>query len=354
MKKTTICLAVSAAFLFAGNSEITGVVGGAHPFNKSKFEDHMTYGLRMGAGIDSVILDQLEVGYDYSRADYERKQPYLKDKTTIHRIYLNGIKEFQVASKTKLYGLLGVGYEDFKNSNLPTEKDGAFGQYGLGVKQYLGESLAIRGEVRHAIKFDHPHRNYLFYTLGLAYSFGAKAQAIVVEDKQPIVETQTNTVKVVEEQPAQAAQVEEPQTAIVEQEQPKPAVVETIQEKEIQGTVVKKVVLTNQHLNFNTNSASISAQGEQALQQVAEDLKSYNNDSVKILVGGHTDSTGSEQYNLKLSQKRAQVIKDELVSRGVAEDKIVAKGYGEAKPIKSNKTAEGRAANRRAEVIFVQ
>lgn len=74
---------------------------------------------------------------------------------------------------------------------------------------------------------------------------------------------------------------------------------------------------------------------------------------LKILVVGHTDAVGSDETNKALSQKRADSVRDYLVSHGVPQDRITSEGHGEAEPIADNKTAEGRATNRRVEIIVL-
>ncbi|MBN9167944.1 MAG: OmpA family protein, partial [Myxococcales bacterium] len=70
-----------------------------------------------------------------------------------------------------------------------------------------------------------------------------------------------------------------------------------------------------------------------------------------ITLEGHTDSQGQRQYNMELGKKRADAVRDQLVSRGVAADRIKSVGVGPDRPIADNKTAEGRANNRRVEII---
>ncbi|THD10327.1 OmpA family protein [Metallibacterium scheffleri] len=84
------------------------------------------------------------------------------------------------------------------------------------------------------------------------------------------------------------------------------------------------------------------------LDQAADTLKRYPN--VEIKIDGYTDSIGSQAYNLKLSDRRAEFVKHYLVSHGVAESQIIGtKGYGKLDPVASNATAEGRSRNRRVE-----
>lgn len=70
----------------------------------------------------------------------------------------------------------------------------------------------------------------------------------------------------------------------------------------------------------------------------------------QLLVGGHTDWVGAERYNIGLSERRANAVRDYLVSKGIAADRLEVVGYGEAQPLESNATARGRAYNRRTEL----
>ena len=72
-----------------------------------------------------------------------------------------------------------------------------------------------------------------------------------------------------------------------------------------------------------------------------------------VIAVGYTDSIGTEQYNLGLSQRRANAVKEYLVSKGIAANRIYTEGKGEADPIASNATREGRAQNRRVEIEIV-
>jgi outer membrane protein OmpA-like peptidoglycan-associated protein len=86
------------------------------------------------------------------------------------------------------------------------------------------------------------------------------------------------------------------------------------------------------------------------LNDVAKALTEQDPDS-KMVVEGYTDSQGTDASNQELSQKRAQAVRDYLVSRGIAADRVTSEGFGPAKPIADNKSAEGRANNRRVEIV---
>ncbi len=104
-------------------------------------------------------------------------------------------------------------------------------------------------------------------------------------------------------------------------------------------------------ITFALNSADLNSQFYSALDGVAMVLKEY--DKTVIEVAGHTDSTGSDDYNMSLSQRRAQSVATYLGSRGVSGQRLLTVGGGEAYPIASNDTEQGRAANRRVELTIV-
>jgi len=98
-------------------------------------------------------------------------------------------------------------------------------------------------------------------------------------------------------------------------------------------------------VNFATDSAAIDPASAVVLDVAADQLRSRPN--VSVVVEGHTDSTGSDAYNQALSQRRADSVLKYLVRKGVPAQRLTARGFGEANPVASNDTAEGRAMNRR-------
>lgn len=103
---------------------------------------------------------------------------------------------------------------------------------------------------------------------------------------------------------------------------------------------------------FDTDSAVLKQTAFAELDAYAEFVEKVGDASVKVT--GHTDSVGNARYNQKLSERRANAVKDYLVSKGISADRITAEGAGEASPIASNDTDEGRAQNRRVVVEIVQ
>jgi outer membrane protein OmpA-like peptidoglycan-associated protein len=101
-------------------------------------------------------------------------------------------------------------------------------------------------------------------------------------------------------------------------------------------------------INFATGSAQIPADSDNYLNQVALALKAAPAGTV-LEVGGHTDNTGDSTSNMTLSQQRAEAVRAYLIQQGVNGDVLVAKGYGDTKPVASNDTEEGKFHNRRIE-----
>ncbi|RRQ45603.1 OmpA family protein [Chryseobacterium sp. SC28] len=103
------------------------------------------------------------------------------------------------------------------------------------------------------------------------------------------------------------------------------------------------------HINFDTDKATLRPEGRQA---VGEILKALNADKLlKISINGYTDDTGDENHNLELSKQRAETVKSELIKNGIEADRLSSAGFGENNPIADNHTDEGKAQNRRVELV---
>lgn len=113
------------------------------------------------------------------------------------------------------------------------------------------------------------------------------------------------------------------------------------------GCAIKTATIILHDINFETNKAILTAGAKKSLDDVVAGLKGQS--SMKLKIEGHTDSTGTPAHNLKLSKERAAAAKRYLVENGVDASRLETEGYGESKPIASNKTKAGRAENRRVE-----
>ena len=110
-----------------------------------------------------------------------------------------------------------------------------------------------------------------------------------------------------------------------------------------------EIILELSGVNFAFDSSALSPAAQSALDGVASRLQFHEVKRVEI--AGHTDSTGPEDYNQGLSERRAQSVADYLMKGGIAGSRMDVRGYGETQPVASNDTREGRAQNRRVQVI---
>ena len=117
--------------------------------------------------------------------------------------------------------------------------------------------------------------------------------------------------------------------------------------------ISKRRIKIKDKVYFKTNKAKIRKRSFKLLDEVAKILVD-NPQITKLRVEGHTDSRGPDRYNMKLSQRRAEAVRAYLVARGVEAARLEAKGYGETRPVASNKTRKGRAANRRTDFYILE
>lgn len=121
-------------------------------------------------------------------------------------------------------------------------------------------------------------------------------------------------------------------------------------EVQIENTGTEIVVTMPQDILFATDSAELRGDLQSDLRAIAANLQRYPDSTV--FVTGHTDSTGSDAHNQRLSERRADAVASVLITSGVSSRRIVARGAGETQPVASNETSVGRAQNRRVEITI--
>lgn len=115
--------------------------------------------------------------------------------------------------------------------------------------------------------------------------------------------------------------------------------------------IEKGLTLQLNEIHFNFGKATLTPDSDPELDKVVNLLS--NNPSLHAEISGHTDNEGPADYNLFLSQLRAQSVVDYLIKKGIHQDQLIAKGYGETKPLVSNDSYEGRVKNRRVELVVL-
>ncbi len=347
MKKLVLALVVASTLVFAGQgdykSELSLHVGGVKPEGNLDLENQLNLGLRFGVYVEDKFFDMVDVGFERaSSVDYENSS----QDTDINRFFVNLVKEYDLTKDTALYGLAGIGFENYRNPQFDNNDDG-FVQYGVGLKQWITDEFALKAEVRHGITFGGD--NNLFYSLGFVIPFGKR-----VSEEMPI-----------KSEPIVVAKKPKP---VVVKEEPKPVVVKAVPKDDDNDGVVNakdhclstpvgRVVdedgcmkVVTLRINFAFDKTEVSNSYSSILDETIDFMS--ENKNYKIVLQGHTDSRGTVTYNQALSEKRAFAVKKTLGALGVNENRISTVGYGESKPIVSNDTDEGRTENRRVDALF--
>ena len=336
MKKILLSSALCASMMFAANSEykyeITPLVGGVYTEGNIGLDrDYFDAGLALGFNLDDSMFDQVELGFLRSIEDVEYRDAAPQD-TGVTRVFTNLIKEYPMSDSLSFYGLVGAGLEFFDDASYDNNEDGLFGNYGLGIKYKVADSIALKADVRHLIETDHGDNN-LLYTVGLAIPFGEKAAPapVVVPEPEPVV------VPMVKEEPKDTDGDGVLDSADKCPDTPKGNIVDA------DGCSLK----VDLNINFKTDSAVIDTTYDSKIKKFADFMRAFP--AVKGKIEAHTDSVGSDAYNQKLSEKRAASAVKALEAQGIEATRLDSVGYGEMNPKASNETAEGRAMNRRVE-----
>jgi len=115
------------------------------------------------------------------------------------------------------------------------------------------------------------------------------------------------------------------------------------------NTTGGRLALREREIHFASGSADIPASAQPVLSAVVNTLK--QNASWRLIVEGHTDNVGTKAANQKLSEQRAQAVVGWLVDHGIERNRLTARGFGQARPVADNTSEEGRARNRRVELV---
>jgi OOP family OmpA-OmpF porin len=236
------------------------------------------------------------------------------------------------------FARLGIGWmENDTELNYVRENDSHF-MLGAGLEYGLGSGFALRAAYEMFDKDAH------LLTVSLLKRFGERQAPPPVKPEpapQPLV---------VEPAPQPAPVVKPPSDGdgdgIVDAQDACP---DSAPGEKVDAAGCKlQEVIQLKGVTFALNSAELVGDSDRLLNDVAATLRRYPEQRVEV--AGYTDSQGAEEYNRKLSERRANAVREYLLGQGVAAERLSARGYGEAQPIADNGTAEGRAVNRRVEL----
>jgi OOP family OmpA-OmpF porin len=390
MKKLLLIPALmlgSVAMATDYNYEITPLIGYNIAEGNIDLDDYATFGAELQYnGFDSIIKPELSIFY--SKADYNTNKLPSNADAEIWRFALNGVYEYDKIGSIIPLAKAGLGYESMKDGSYTGQTgntDSAFLDAGIGAKIPFNDMFALKLEAVYMMKYnDARYDNNLAVLAGLNIAFGQKAQkAAPVEvdgdddndgvlnslDKCPTTPAGTkvnaegcfidgdddndgilNSADACAATPA--GKTVDSTGCEVDGDDDNDGVLNSMDKCPTTpaGEAVNAdgcPASVNLHINFENNSYKVDAASDVNIQKFADFLNTYSNYNAKIV--GYTDSKGSDKYNQKLSEKRANVVKDILIEKGVPANRIIAEGMGELNPIADNSTAEGKAQNRRIE-----
>ena len=179
---------------------------------------------------------------------------------------------------------------------------------------------------------------------------GSEADRLRLQARTREADQATQRADVAQQQAMSAEQRAAQQQAAARSAQERVGVLEAqLRELEAQQTE-RGLLVTLGDVLFAFDKAELSAQAAPRLDKLAGFLTQFP--ERQMLIEGYTDSVGNEAYNLSLSERRAQAVRDALVERGVGSARITARGYGKAHPVADNSSPDGRAMNRRVEIVI--
>jgi OOP family OmpA-OmpF porin len=273
-----------------GAITLTPTVGGYVFEGNQDIENTMTFGVSLGYYLDEHWATEAVFNYIDTKLDSSTYS--VKRDTNVYLYHADVLYHFMPAKKFVPYIAAGVGGITIDTERAGDDRDFAF-NYGGGVKYFIEENVAFRGDVRHIVSSGETNNN-LQYTIGLTFAFGGE------KTKKMPVEV-PRVVKAPEKAPEKAAVVT-----------PEP----------------KVIVLTLEDVHFDFDKSTLTPQARTILKRNIRLLK--DNPDARIIIAGYTSASGTDDYNQKLSERRAKVVKDYLVTEGVVSpERLSTIGYGE-------------------------
>jgi OmpA-OmpF porin, OOP family len=242
-------------------------------------------------------------------------------------------------------GCTGLPVGTFCTRGIYTGSSGTNGMLnlGLGIGKAINDRFTFRGEVGYrydmddeSVKFQEDFSDFTA-SVGLAIALGAAPSAPAPEPTPEPAPT-----------PAPAVDDDGDRDGVKNMDDKCPDS-QAGQAVGPDGCPVK-VAIDLRGVNFEFDKDRLLPESIAILDKAVEVLKAYPD--IRVEVGGHTDSIGTDAYNMGLSDRRAKVVYDYLTANGIASDRLGPKGYGESTPIDTNDTKEGRAKNRRTELVI--
>lgn len=327
--------------------------------------------------LDNDVIGGLEVQFNDVDCDFKPELSVLHsggvksentlptNKTNITRFALNGVYKLAETSSMVPFLKAGVGYETMSR-DITNNTDGAFVDAGAGVKIPFTDALALKLEALYMLKYNDNSAggnwgdSNLAVLAGLNYAFGEKAAPTPEPTPEPVDGDDDNdgVLNSIDKCPTTEAGVAvDADGCKIDGDDDNDGVKNSVDKcpNSPANAVVDDMgcpVIVNLHINFENDSYNVDAASNQNIEDFANFLNMYPDYNANIV--GHTDSKGSAKYNQKLSENRANAVKDLLVAKGARASQVTSSGMGETSPTADNSTKEGRAENRRIEAELIK
>jgi OOP family OmpA-OmpF porin len=341
----------------AGSFSLTPYIGGYLFDNKQHVSNAPVYGISLGYNFTKYF--GVEGSGEYIATKYNF--PLSDSQTNAGNYRLDGILNLIPDSRVVPFIFVGLGVQTIDYpKDISNSRADAF-DYGGGLKLFFTDSLALQADIRQILlfstrNFNQGTLNNTEYTLGLSFYFGGQKKAVVAQSFTPPIEApQPPPPPPIVEQKVEAPPPPH-HPPVVEQKVetlPPPPVVEQKVEAQPPPPPVHQKITIALNVEFDTAKAVVKEKYHGKIKRVADFMKEHP--ETNALIEGYTDNVGKETSNQKLSQKRANSVRQYIIKKfGIDGSRLTAIGYDSNKPIASNNTKEGRQKNRRVRVQTVQ
>jgi OOP family OmpA-OmpF porin len=410
---SALCLCLICLPALTGNAatrakkdySLSPMIGGYVFEGDQDLEDDLTYSL--GLGYNLTDSWSTEFVLNYFNTDFKRSQGGGSADGLLY--HLDTLYHFMPESSLVPYLAGGFGGMTIDPDRGSSETDFLI-NYGIGLKYFFTDSLALRGDLRHVFAFGDPNNNFI-YSAGLTYLFGSQQKPVtrvepkdsdgdgVIDandacpgtpagvpvnrlgcpldsDRDGVPDYRDKCPNTPKSTPVnkQGCALDTDGDGVSNKADKCPGTPQgmTVDERGCTmdsdgdgiadqadkcpgtpaGLMVNKKgcpISLTLAIEFDVDKADIKQRYHAELKRGADFIRKYP--ASRILIAGHTDSTASDAYNLGLSQRRAESIRNYLIRNfGIKAERLQAKGYGETFPIADNATAQGRQRNRRVEL----
>ncbi len=358
--KIFIAVAVLALLSFFAQDVLAQIRTGSYslsPFageyafdNSELLENGPVYGL--GLGYNYTEHFGVEAVFGSIETEMER----LDEDVDSYIYRIDGLYHFMPKKKLVPYLALGAGAITKDPDHGDSDTD-ALVNYGAGIKYFLTDNFALRGDVRQIVLFDDVGVN-MAYTFGLTYLFGGRAEPVPAP---PLDSDGDGVINDMDQCPGTPAGVpvdnvgcpkDSDRDGVYDYLDKCPGTPEGIRVDSVGCPVpIKEKVSIELLVEFDTDKVYIRTKYHDILKKVANFLKAYPD--TKAVIEGHTDSRAPDKYNLNLSERRARSVVHYLVNTfNIEQSRLSAIGYGESRPVADNSTREGRQRNRRVVAVI--